>query len=106
MIVSLQKKLERASSTAKLEPAVKRMRDAVSSLTRFMRAAGSKGALTMELAARDFSYSLARIYTGSGKDRNDGFQARKGLGIGPRMAWFHTFWVKGRVVKEAWSLPS
>ncbi|NXV25585.1 ACD11 dehydrogenase, partial [Rissa tridactyla] len=64
-VSTVQKKLERASSTAKLEPAVKRMRDAVSSLTRFMRAAGSKGALTMELAARDFSYSLARIYTGT-----------------------------------------
>ncbi|KAM6339718.1 LOW QUALITY PROTEIN: acyl-CoA dehydrogenase family member 11-like [Alca torda] len=62
---TVQKKLELASSTAKLEPAVKRMRDAISSLTQFMQAAGSKGALTMELAARDFSYSLARIYTGA-----------------------------------------
>ncbi|NWH63987.1 ACD11 dehydrogenase, partial [Geococcyx californianus] len=62
---AVQKKLELASSTAKLEPAVKRTRDAVSSLTQFMQAAGSKGAVTMELAARDFSYTLARIYAGT-----------------------------------------
>ncbi|XP_009708673.1 PREDICTED: uncharacterized protein LOC104169454, partial [Cariama cristata] len=62
---SVQKKLELASSTAKLEPAVKQTRDAVSSLVQFMQAAGSKQAVTMELAARDFSYALARIYAGT-----------------------------------------
>ncbi|XP_074777445.1 acyl-CoA dehydrogenase family member 11-like isoform X2 [Athene noctua] len=62
---TVQKKLELASSTANLEPAVKQTRDALGSLTRFMEAAGSKGAATMELAARDFSYTLARIYTGA-----------------------------------------
>ncbi|NWS57950.1 ACD11 dehydrogenase, partial [Chunga burmeisteri] len=62
---SVQKKLELASSTAELEPAVKQTRDAVSSLVQFMQAAGSKQAVTMELAARDFSYALARIYAGT-----------------------------------------
>ncbi|NXL65205.1 ACD11 dehydrogenase, partial [Chordeiles acutipennis] len=62
---TVQKKMELASSTAKLEPAAKRVRDAVSHLTGFMQEAGSRGAATMELAARDFSYSLARIYAGS-----------------------------------------
>ncbi|XP_026715701.1 acyl-CoA dehydrogenase family member 11-like [Athene cunicularia] len=62
---TVQKKLELASSTANLEPAVKQTRDALGSLTRFMEAAGSQGAATMELAARDFSYTLARIYTGA-----------------------------------------
>ncbi|XP_014797618.1 PREDICTED: acyl-CoA dehydrogenase family member 11-like [Calidris pugnax] len=62
---TVQKKLELASSSAKLEPAVKQMQDAISSLARFTQAAGAKGALTMELAARDFSYSLARVYTGA-----------------------------------------
>ncbi|KFV49058.1 hypothetical protein N328_05273, partial [Gavia stellata] len=62
---AVQKKLELASSTAKLEPAVKQTRDAISSLAQFMQAAGSKGAETMELAARDFSYTLARIYAGA-----------------------------------------
>ncbi|XP_052652852.1 acyl-CoA dehydrogenase family member 11-like isoform X1 [Harpia harpyja] len=62
---TVQKKLELASSTAKLEPAVKQMRDAVSGLAQFMQAAGSRGATTMELAARDFSYTLARIYAGA-----------------------------------------
>ncbi|XP_072735746.1 acyl-CoA dehydrogenase family member 11-like isoform X2 [Ciconia boyciana] len=62
---TVQKKLELASSTAKLEPAVKQMRDAISILVQFTQAAGSKGAATMELAARDFSYTLARIYAGA-----------------------------------------
>ncbi|KFP39766.1 hypothetical protein N324_11429, partial [Chlamydotis macqueenii] len=62
---TVQKKLELASSAVKLDPAVKHMRDAVGSLTRFTQAAGSKGAATMELAARDFSYALARIYAGA-----------------------------------------
>ncbi|XP_040981686.1 acyl-CoA dehydrogenase family member 11-like isoform X2 [Aquila chrysaetos chrysaetos] len=62
---TVQKKLELASSTAKLEPAVKQMRDAISSLAQFMQAADSRGAVTMELAARDFSYTLARIYAGA-----------------------------------------
>ncbi|KAM6241767.1 acyl-CoA dehydrogenase family member 11-like isoform 2-T5 [Spheniscus humboldti] len=62
---AVQQKLELASSTAKLEPAVKQTRDAISSLAQFTQAAGSKGAVTMELAARDFSYTLARIYAGA-----------------------------------------
>ncbi|NWR79267.1 ACD11 dehydrogenase, partial [Centropus unirufus] len=62
---TVQKKLELASSREKLEPAVKHTQDAVSSLAQFIQAAGSKGAVTMELAARDFSYTLARIYAGT-----------------------------------------
>ncbi|NXI41205.1 ACD11 dehydrogenase, partial [Galbula dea] len=62
---TVQEKLELASSTAELEQAVKQMRDATSSLARFTQAAGARGALTMELAARDFSYTLARIYAGA-----------------------------------------
>ncbi|XP_053938619.1 acyl-CoA dehydrogenase family member 11 isoform X2 [Cuculus canorus] len=62
---TVQKKMELALSTAKLECAVKQIQDAVSSLAQFMQAAASKGAVTMELAARDFSYSLARIYAGA-----------------------------------------
>ncbi|NWS48358.1 ACD11 dehydrogenase, partial [Probosciger aterrimus] len=62
---SVQRKLELASSTGGLEPAVRRTRAVLGRLEQFLRAAGSKGALTMELAARDFSYSLARIYTGA-----------------------------------------
>ncbi|NXG78808.1 ACD11 dehydrogenase, partial [Baryphthengus martii] len=62
---TVQKKLEPASSTAELERAMKRMRDATDSLARFTQAAGSKDALTTELSARDFSYSLARIYAGT-----------------------------------------
>ncbi|NWR04002.1 ACD11 dehydrogenase, partial [Paradoxornis webbianus] len=61
---TVQKKLELASGTEELSPAVQRTREAIGSLRQFMAAAGSEQALTMELAARDFSYSLARIYTG------------------------------------------
>ncbi|KFP80066.1 hypothetical protein N310_03714, partial [Acanthisitta chloris] len=61
---TVQKKLELASGTVKLAPAVRQTREAVSSLTQFVQAASAERALTMELAARDFSYSLARIYTG------------------------------------------
>uniref|UniRef100_A0A8B9Q2K4 ACD11 dehydrogenase n=1 Tax=Apteryx owenii TaxID=8824 RepID=A0A8B9Q2K4_APTOW len=62
---TVQRKLELASSIEKLEPAVKLMQDAISSLVQLIQRAGSKGAVTMELAARDFSYSLARIYAGA-----------------------------------------
>ncbi|NXC07466.1 ACD11 dehydrogenase, partial [Orthonyx spaldingii] len=61
---TVQKKLELASGSEGLSPAVQRTREAIGSLRRFLEAAGSEQALTMELAARDFSYSLARIYTG------------------------------------------
>lgn len=70
----MQKKLELAASAAELGPAVKQMHDAIGRLAQFVQGAGSKGTVTMELAARDFSYSLARIYAGTGKDTNDGFQ--------------------------------
>ncbi|KAI6076410.1 Acyl-CoA dehydrogenase family member 11 isoform X2 [Aix galericulata] len=62
---TVQKKIELALSTAELEPAVKQMRAAISHLTQFIQGAGLKEAVTMELAARDFSYSLARIYSGA-----------------------------------------
>ncbi|NWI04525.1 ACD11 dehydrogenase, partial [Tichodroma muraria] len=61
---TVQKKLELASGTEGLSPAVQRTREAIGSLRQFMAASGSEQALAMELAARDFSYSLARIYTG------------------------------------------
>ncbi|NXE96025.1 ACD11 dehydrogenase, partial [Menura novaehollandiae] len=61
---TVQKKLELASGSEELAPAVQRTREAIGSLTQFLEAAGPEQAVTMELAARDFSYSLARIYTG------------------------------------------
>ncbi|NXP59845.1 ACD11 dehydrogenase, partial [Chloropsis cyanopogon] len=61
---TVQKKLELASGTEELSPAVQQTQEAIGSLRQFLAAAGSEQALTMELAARDFSYSLARIYTG------------------------------------------
>ncbi|NXI10339.1 ACD11 dehydrogenase, partial [Irena cyanogastra] len=64
LLSAVQKKLELASGTEELSPAVQRTQEAIESLRQFMAAAGSEQALTMELAARDFSYSLARIYTG------------------------------------------
>ncbi|NXC36357.1 ACD11 dehydrogenase, partial [Campylorhamphus procurvoides] len=62
---TVQKKLEVALGTAELAPAVQRTRAALGSLTQFLQKAGPEPTMTMELAARDFSYSLARIYTGA-----------------------------------------
>ncbi|NXX51159.1 ACD11 dehydrogenase, partial [Tricholaema leucomelas] len=62
---TVQKKLEGALSSPELAAAVKQTREAVGSLKQFMQAAAASGALTMELAARDFSYSIARIYAGT-----------------------------------------
>ncbi|KAM9371552.1 LOW QUALITY PROTEIN: acyl-CoA dehydrogenase family member 11-like [Phaethornis superciliosus] len=58
------KNLELASSPGKLEAAVEQRQEALSSLTGFTPAAGSRQAVTMELAARDF-YTLARTYAGA-----------------------------------------
>ncbi|XP_040504202.1 acyl-CoA dehydrogenase family member 11 isoform X2 [Gallus gallus] len=62
---TVQNKLELASSSAELQPAVQWVRDAAGRLTRFCQGAAAEGAVPMELAARDFSYSLARIYAGA-----------------------------------------
>ena len=62
---TVQNKLELASSSAELQPAVQWVRDAAGRLTRFCQGAAAEGAAPMELAARDFSYSLARIYAGA-----------------------------------------
>ncbi|NWU92931.1 ACD11 dehydrogenase, partial [Upupa epops] len=62
---TVQNKLGLASKTTKLEGAVKQTQEAVSSLQQFVQAGGSRRAATMELAARDLSYTLARIYAGA-----------------------------------------
>uniref|UniRef100_A0A669PXA4 Acyl-CoA dehydrogenase family member 11 n=1 Tax=Phasianus colchicus TaxID=9054 RepID=A0A669PXA4_PHACC len=62
---TVQNKLELASSSAELQPAVQWVQDAAGRLARFCQGAASEGAVPMELAARDFSYSLARIYAGA-----------------------------------------
>ncbi|XP_008931697.2 acyl-CoA dehydrogenase family member 11 [Manacus vitellinus] len=62
---TVQEKLELVSGTAELALAGQRLRGALGSLAQFLEKAGPEPALTMELAARDFSYSLARIYTGA-----------------------------------------
>ncbi|NWI14165.1 ACD11 dehydrogenase, partial [Crypturellus soui] len=60
-ISTVQRKLDSASGIEKLGAAVKLVREAV----RLVQSASSRGAATMEIAARDFSYSLARIYAGA-----------------------------------------
>ncbi|XP_050762830.1 LOW QUALITY PROTEIN: acyl-CoA dehydrogenase family member 11-like [Gymnogyps californianus] len=47
------------------ETGTRREANAIGSLAQFTQAAGSKGAATVELAARGFSYTLARIYAGT-----------------------------------------
>ncbi|XP_052545673.1 acyl-CoA dehydrogenase family member 11-like isoform X3 [Tympanuchus pallidicinctus] len=62
---TVQNKLESAWSSAELQAAAQSVQDAAGRLARFCRGAASEGAAPMELAARDFSYSLARIYAGA-----------------------------------------
>lgn len=83
----MQNKLELPSSAAGLEGAAKRTRDAMGSLARFLQTVESRGPVTMELAARDFSYALARIYAGSGEEKRwiteqEGARNRSGIGLG------------------------
>ncbi|CAM2103403.1 unnamed protein product [Caretta caretta] len=61
----VQGKLELASSISELESSVQLLQDALNRLGQFTQRVGSKGAVAMELAARDFAYTLARIYTGA-----------------------------------------
>ncbi|XP_034646797.1 acyl-CoA dehydrogenase family member 11-like isoform X2 [Trachemys scripta elegans] len=61
----VQGKLELASSISELESSVQLLQDALHRLGQFTQRVGSKGAVAMELAARDFAYTLARIYTGA-----------------------------------------
>ncbi|XP_032630178.1 acyl-CoA dehydrogenase family member 11-like isoform X2 [Chelonoidis abingdonii] len=60
-----QGKLELASTISELESSVQLLQDALHRLGQFTQRVGSKGAVEMELAARDFAYTLARIYTGA-----------------------------------------
>uniref|UniRef100_A0A8D0LCY8 Acyl-CoA dehydrogenase n=1 Tax=Sphenodon punctatus TaxID=8508 RepID=A0A8D0LCY8_SPHPU len=60
-----QEKLELASRISDLESSVQLIQNALHRLGQFTQRAGSKGTVTMQLAARDFAYTLARIYTGA-----------------------------------------
>nr|XP_032630182.1 acyl-CoA dehydrogenase family member 11-like isoform X6 [Chelonoidis abingdonii] len=62
---AVQGKLELASTISELESSVQLLQDALHRLGQFTQRVGSKGAVEMELAARDFAYTLARIYTGA-----------------------------------------
>ncbi|XP_067406336.1 acyl-CoA dehydrogenase family member 11-like isoform X3 [Emydura macquarii macquarii] len=62
---AVQGKLELASSISELASSVQLIQDALRRLGQFTQRIGSEGAAVMELAARDFAYTLARIYTGA-----------------------------------------
>uniref|UniRef100_A0A8C8VFS8 Acyl-CoA dehydrogenase family member 11-like n=1 Tax=Pelusios castaneus TaxID=367368 RepID=A0A8C8VFS8_9SAUR len=62
---SVQGKLELASSISELDSPVRLVQDALRRLGQFTQRVSSEGAAAMELAARDFAYTLARIYTGA-----------------------------------------
>ncbi|XP_063000282.1 acyl-CoA dehydrogenase family member 11-like [Elgaria multicarinata webbii] len=59
-----QAKLEAALSFSELGPSAQRVHDALRKLRHFTDEMGLKGEAGMQLAARDFAYSLARIYGG------------------------------------------
>ncbi|KAL8180504.1 UNVERIFIED_CONTAM: hypothetical protein K2H54_026139 [Gekko kuhli] len=61
---SAQAKLEAAFSLSELKPSVQAAQSALHKLGQFVQKAGSKGEAEMQLAARDFAYTLARIYGG------------------------------------------
>ncbi|XP_053136038.1 acyl-CoA dehydrogenase family member 11-like [Hemicordylus capensis] len=61
---SAQAKLEVASSFSELEPEVQMAQNALHKLGQFIQKMSSKGEAGMQLAARDFAYTLARIYGG------------------------------------------
>ncbi|XP_050974901.1 acyl-CoA dehydrogenase family member 11 [Labeo rohita] len=61
----VNERLLAADASAALRPAVASLCASLSGLERFTRAAASRPAGTLELSARDLSYSLARIYMGA-----------------------------------------
>ncbi|XP_068096548.1 acyl-CoA dehydrogenase family member 11-like [Hyperolius riggenbachi] len=60
----VQEKLE-ACNVPELAQPKSRLQEALQQLKRFAQLAGTNGSSFMELAARDFAYSLAKIYIGS-----------------------------------------
>ncbi|KAL8180505.1 UNVERIFIED_CONTAM: hypothetical protein K2H54_026201, partial [Gekko kuhli] len=61
---SAQAKLEAAFSLSELKPSVQAVQSTLHKLGQFVQKAGSRGEAGMQLAARDFAYTLARIYGG------------------------------------------
>lgn len=61
---SAQEKLEAASNIPSLSQSTSRLLQALQNLKDFTQKAGTRGNTFMELAARDFAYSLAKIYIG------------------------------------------
>ncbi|KAM9330799.1 acyl-CoA dehydrogenase family member 11-like [Gastrophryne carolinensis] len=62
---AVQEKLEASSSVPELSQPTSRLLQALQQLKSFIELAGANGSDFMELSARDFAYSLARIYIGS-----------------------------------------
>ncbi|XP_063769446.1 acyl-CoA dehydrogenase family member 11-like isoform X2 [Pseudophryne corroboree] len=60
-----QEKLEAASNVPSLSEPILRLMQALQQLRAFTQQAGVRGSSFLALAARDFSYSLAKIYIGS-----------------------------------------
>lgn len=60
----LQERLLAAGSSSALRPAVSSIQTSLSGLMRFIQSAATRPSGSLELAARDLSYSLARIYMG------------------------------------------
>lgn len=64
MDLCLQERLLAAGSSSALRPAVSSLEGSLSGLMRFVQSAATRPSACLELAARDLSYSLARIYMG------------------------------------------
>ncbi|XP_072271377.1 acyl-CoA dehydrogenase family member 11-like isoform X2 [Pyxicephalus adspersus] len=62
---AVQDKLESSANLPELSQPTSRLLEALEHLKGFTQSAGTKGSSFMEMAARDFAYSLAKIYIGS-----------------------------------------
>lgn len=62
---AVQENLEASSNVPKLSQPTTRLLQALQQLKDFTQSAGTKGSSFMELAARDFAYSLSKIFIGS-----------------------------------------
>ncbi|XP_040207920.1 acyl-CoA dehydrogenase family member 11-like [Rana temporaria] len=62
---AVQENLEASSNVPELSQPTSRLLHALQQLKDFSQSAGTKGSGFMELAARDFAYSLAKIFIGS-----------------------------------------
>ncbi|KAM6422824.1 acyl-CoA dehydrogenase family member 11-like isoform 2-T3 [Liasis olivaceus] len=92
-----QAKLEAATRLSELQPSVQIVQNNLQQLKRFVLRMDSKGEAEMQLAARDFAYTLARIYAG-GASRTSAWwteKTRLALTVLKELLWIHLWFMMG-----------